>query len=225
LLCGLPQDFIDWCNDGDCTPSSSKPKITITGSDYQIKKAKFEAIFFFLTMCSHCSQSDRSIPQSPFKNNVTNLTLLNGQQYPSLVMLTLVALEGLLYQRVDNSWHDDIVSVLWMMLSLNEQMSLPCMSPSTKLELFDNRIKVFLYKYKEVFGLVALANPKVCVKKITMHAPKHFEFYIKRHKSSMNTFEGTFESALKSTVKEPTKQSSRRHDHLCNKELATRQHY
>jgi hypothetical protein len=105
-------------------------------------------------------------------------------------MLTLVALKGLLHHRVDNSWHDDIVSVLWMMLSLNEQMSSPCLS-CTDLELLDNRIKIFLRKYKEVFGSVALANSKVGLKKIKFHAPKHFVFYIKRY-------------ALKSTVKEPT---------------------
>jgi hypothetical protein len=172
-------------------------------------------------MCSR-RQSDRSVPRTPFKNGVTDLTRLNGQEYPGLVMLTLVALKGLLHERVDESWHDDIVSVLWMMLSLNEQMSSPCIS-SSELELLDNRIKVFLHKYKEVFGHVALANSKVGLKKIKFHAPKHCVFYIKRYGSSENTFGGTLESALKSTVKEPTKRTSRRHDHLC-KELAARQH-
>jgi hypothetical protein len=72
LLCDMPQDFIDWCNDEDRT-ESSKPKITITDSDYHINKAKFEAIFRFLTMCSR-RQSDRSVPRTPFKNGVTDLT-------------------------------------------------------------------------------------------------------------------------------------------------------
>jgi hypothetical protein len=95
LLCDLPQDFIDWCCDEDRT-HSSKPQLTITDSDYQINKAKFEAIFRFLTMCSR-RQSDRSVPRTPFKNGVTELTRLNGQEYPGLVMLTLVALKGLLH--------------------------------------------------------------------------------------------------------------------------------
>ena len=97
LLCDMPQDFIDWCNDEDRT-ESSKPKISITDSDYHINKAKFEAIFRFLTMCSR-RQSDRSVPRTPFKNGVTDLTRLNGQEYPGLVMLTLVALKGLLHER------------------------------------------------------------------------------------------------------------------------------
>lgn len=52
---------------------------------------------------------------------------LNGQEYPGLVMLTMVsALKALLHKRVDKSWHDDIIVLLvfWMtMVSLNEQMS------------------------------------------------------------------------------------------------------
>ena len=134
-------------------------------------------------------------------------------------MLTLVALKGILNDKVDETWHDDIASLLWMMLSLNEQMSSKIIS-STELDLLDDHIKVFLRKYKEVFGMVALANSKVGLKKIKFHAAKHCVFYIKRYGSSENTFGGSLESALKSTVKEPTKRTSRRHDHLC-KELAS----
>jgi hypothetical protein len=220
LMCDLPEDFVDWCKD-EYRTESNKPRISITDGDYHINKAKFEAIFRFLTMCSR-RQSDRSVPRTPFKNGVTDLTRLNGQEYPGLVMLTLVALKGLLHERVHESWHDDIVSVLWMMLSLNEQMSLPSIS-STELEVLDDRIKVFLRKYKEVFGHVALVNSKVGLKKIKFHAPKHFVFYNKRYGSSETFFGGTLESALKSTVKQPTERTSRRHDHLC-KDLAARQH-
>jgi hypothetical protein len=220
LMCDLPQDFMDWCQDED-RMESNRPHISITDADYHINKAKFEAIFRFLTMCSR-RQSDHSVPRTPFKNGVTDLTRLNGQEYPGLVMLTLVALKGLLHERVDESWHEDIVSVLWMMLSLNEQMSSPCIS-SSELEVLENRINIFLHKYKLVFGHVALANSKVGLKKVKFHAPKHFVFYNKRYGSSENSFGGTLESALKSTVKQPTERTSRRHDHLC-KELAARQH-
>jgi hypothetical protein len=74
-------------------------------------------------------------------------------------MLTLVTLKGILNNKVDETWHDNIASLLWMMLSLNEPMSSKIIS-STKLDLLDYRIKVFLRKYKEVFGMVALANSK-----------------------------------------------------------------
>jgi hypothetical protein len=137
-------------------------------------------------------------------------------------MLTLVALKGILNNKVDKTWYDDIASLLWMMLSLNEQMSSKIIS-STKLNLLDDHIKVFLRKYKEVFGMVVLANSKVGLKKIKFHAAKHCVFYIKRYGSGGNIFGGSFESALRSTVKEPTKRTSCWHDHLC-KELASQQH-
>jgi hypothetical protein len=37
-------------------------------------------------------------------------------------MLSLVALKEILNKKVDETWHDDIASLFWMMLSLNEQM-------------------------------------------------------------------------------------------------------
>jgi hypothetical protein len=58
-------------------------------------------------------------------------------------MLTLVALKGIRNDKVDETWHDDIASLLWMMLSLNEQVLSKIFS-STKLDLLDDRIKVFL---------------------------------------------------------------------------------
>jgi hypothetical protein len=72
LLCQLPQDFQDWRNDPDRT-EKTRPKFTIKTKDYQINKAKFAAIFPFLTMCSR-HQSNREVPHTPFKNGVTNLT-------------------------------------------------------------------------------------------------------------------------------------------------------
>jgi hypothetical protein len=57
LLCQLPQDFQDWFDDPDRT-EKTRPKFTFKNKDYQTNKAKFEAIFRFITMCSH-RQSDR----------------------------------------------------------------------------------------------------------------------------------------------------------------------
>jgi hypothetical protein len=219
LRCQLPQDFQDLFDDPDHI-EKTRPKSTIKNKDYQINKAKFEAVFRFLTMCS-CHQSDREVPRTPFKNGVTNLTRLHNQKYPGLVMSTLVALKGILNNKVDETWHDDIASLLWMMLSLNEQMSSKIIS-STKLDLLDDRKKVFLCKYKEVFGMVALANSKVGLKKIKFHAAKHCVFYIKQYGSGENTFGGSLETALKSIMKEPAKRTGCWHNYLC-KELASQQ--
>jgi hypothetical protein len=49
-----------------------------------------------LTMSMH-RQSDCDYPCTPFKNGVTDLTSLNSQEYPGLVMLAMVALKGLFH--------------------------------------------------------------------------------------------------------------------------------
>jgi hypothetical protein len=120
-------------------------------------------------MCARC-QSDRSVPQTPFKNGVTNLKRINAQEYPGLVMLLLVALKGLLHDRDDVSWYEEIISVFWMMLSLNKMMSAPSFM-SSNLAIMDARIKVFLAKYKEVFLHVALLNSKVGLKRSNSMPP------------------------------------------------------
>jgi hypothetical protein len=44
-------------------------------------------------------QRDRYIPKTPFNNGVTSLTRLSGQEYPGLVMLTMVSLDKMLPSR------------------------------------------------------------------------------------------------------------------------------
>jgi hypothetical protein len=72
LLSNMMPEFLDWCADENRT-ESTKPKLSITDSNYHINKVKFEAIFCFLTLCSR-RQSDREVPRTPFKNSVTDLT-------------------------------------------------------------------------------------------------------------------------------------------------------
>ena len=172
-------------------------------------------------MCAR-RQSDRQMPRMPFKNGVTDLTRLNGQEYPGLVFLTLVTIKPLLHESTMHpEWHGSIIRVLWMMLSLNEMMSLEAVTTSD-LQLLDRRVEIFLQKFKGLFEIFALANSKVGLKKVKFHAPKHATRYIKRYGSSTNYFGGTLESCLKPTVKWPSELTSRRQDFLL-KELAQRQ--
>ena len=219
LMSDLPQSFLSWYRSRNPLPHA-RPNVNITESQFYIKKSKFEQIFRFLTMYSR-RQSDREVPRTPFKNGVTDLTRLNGQEYPGLVMLTLVALKGLLHEHVDEGVHKDIVRVFWWMLVLNEMMNQK-ETTQTELGLMDGRIIEFLNLYKKVFGATAAAHSLTGLRKVKFHAPKHAAFYVRRYGSSDNFFGGNLESALKSTVKAPTKQTSRRHDHLA-KELAFRQ--
>ena len=219
LLSDLPAIFMEWYDSEDAS-AISRPRVNITDSQLYINKAKFEAIFRYLTMYSR-RQSDREVPRTPFRNGVTDLTRLNGQEYPGLVMLTIVALKALLHEKVPSDRHDDIIRLFWWMLVLNEMMNEKESTASTLL-LLDQRIEEFLILYKKVFGPTSAAVSSTALRKVKFHAPKHAVFYMKRYGSSDNFFGGNLESALKSTVKAPTKQTSRRHDRL-SKELACRQ--
>lgn len=55
------------------------------------------------------------MPKSPFKNGVTDLTRLTGQEYPGLCLITLVAMKGMLDQHHEKQF----VSLLFMSLALN----------------------------------------------------------------------------------------------------------
>jgi hypothetical protein len=218
LLGDLPSSFIKWYK----TRRGDRPPVTkMTDSQLYINKPKFEAIFRFLTMYAR-RQSDREVPRTPFRNGVTDLTRLNGQEYPGLVMLTLVALKVLLPDRVPLFKRKEIILLFWRMLVLNDMMNLRENSERT-LQLLDKRIVEFLALYKEVFGPTAEFSSNTGLRKVKFHAPKHASFYIRRYGSSDNFFGGSLESALKSTVKAPTKITSRRHDHLA-RDLANRQH-
>jgi hypothetical protein len=82
-------------------------------------------------------QSDRDIPQTPFNNGVTSLTRLPGQEYPGLVMLTMITLEKMLPSR---KHHDVAIEkgfsrLLCLTLSLNVCLNKPRKSESEVLLL------------------------------------------------------------------------------------------
>jgi hypothetical protein len=171
IMSDLPRNFLDWYNDDRAIATSTRPKVSVTDSHLYINKPRFEAIFRVLTMYSR-RQSDREVPRTPFRNGVTDLTRLNGQEYPGLVMLTVVALKGLLHEKVPASMHADIVRVFWWMLVLNEMMNLKETSTGT-LILMHERIIEFLALYKTVFGPTAAAQSATGLRKVKFHAPKH----------------------------------------------------
>jgi hypothetical protein len=66
-------------------------------------------------------QSDRDIPKTPPNNGVTSLTRLSGQEYPGLVILTMVVLENMLPSRKHHhvAIEKGFSRLLWLTLSLN----------------------------------------------------------------------------------------------------------
>jgi hypothetical protein len=72
-------------------------------------------------------QSDRNIPKTPLNNGVTSLAILSGQEYPGLVMLTMVTLEKMLPSRNN---HDVAIEkgysrLLLITMSLNGCLNKP----------------------------------------------------------------------------------------------------
>lgn len=100
-------------------------------------------------MSSH-RQSDRDMPKTPFKNGVTDLSCLNGQEYPGLVMLTVVAMKGMLSNMdpISLQHKKETIRLLFMSLSLNEQM---CKENNTEssLLLLANCNQQFLKGFQE----------------------------------------------------------------------------
>jgi hypothetical protein len=118
LLGDLSTNFVRWYkkNQQDASSRSAhRPNEKLTESQLYINKPKFEAIFRYLTMFAR-RQSDREVPRTPFRNGVTDLTRLNGQEYPGLVMLTLVALKVLLHNKLPLVKQHEIILLFWRML-------------------------------------------------------------------------------------------------------------
>ena len=122
-------------------------------------------------------QSDREFPRTPFRNGVTDLTRLNGQEYPGLVMLTIVSLKGLLHEFVPQDRHENLIHLLWWMLVLNEMMNQK-ETTTSMLDLLDERIQEFLILYKKVLGPTSSAVSSTGLCKVKFHAPKHAVLYI-----------------------------------------------
>jgi hypothetical protein len=158
-------------------------------------------------------QSDRSMPRMPFKNGVTSLTRLTGQEYPGLCLLTMVCLESLLKlsdeeeaQKVES----DMALLLWLSLSLEQLLTQDNYS-----ELEVKSISVKLTKYLELFqstvGPWRELMSSCGLRLVKFHAMKHFPRQIRNYGTPHN-FSGVYlESALKQLVKQPTKRTTRQH--------------
>jgi hypothetical protein len=133
MLCELPINFMRWYSSKHSHDVLPPPPVNIVASPLYISKPQFEAIFHYLTMYAW-RQSDREVPCTPFRNGVTNLMHLNGQEYPGLVMLSLVALKGLLHNKLPLRKQEEIILLFWRMLVLNDMMNLSDNTEST-LEL------------------------------------------------------------------------------------------
>ena len=178
----------------------------------KFRAAAFESRFRQV-MGSANRQSDRSMPRMPFKNGVTCLTRLTGQEYPGLCLLTMVCLESLVKladHETAQTLESNMATLLWLSLSIEKLLT-----QDTYKEHEVNSLLKKLTKYLEFFQRVTgpwremMSNSGLRL--VKFHAMKHFPRQIRNYGSPHN-FSGVYlESALKQLVKQPTKRTTRQH--------------
>ncbi len=212
----LPEDFIKWYQS---SRQHDRPDIgDISQYPLLIDKAEFESRFRLLTMSAR-RQSDRDYPRTPFKNGVTDLTRLNSQEYPGLVMLSMEPLKGLFHNgtcandSTAQKLERKVANLLFQSLSLYEMMTLEEPTDSY-LELLLKRTRHYLKNFKTLLGPTAASLSNVGLKFVKFHSPLHIPRQIQRFGRSHNFFGGFLEHALKHLVKKPARHTSRRQDRL-----------
>jgi hypothetical protein len=167
-------------------------------------------------------QSDRDIPKTPFNNGVTSLTRLTGQEYPGLVMLTLVTLEGMLPTRsaANTALCKRFSLLLWWTLSLNVCLNKPRKTESEVQDL-ERKISRYLQLYRSLIGPQREMKSKCGLRIVKLHALTHFPRQYREFGSTFNYFGGFFESCIKTMAKRNLARTTRKHGRFVD-ELMTR---
>ena len=155
-------------------------------------------------------QSDRDWHKFNFNNGVTSLTKLSGQEYPGLLLLSAIALEGMLGNRQAEK---DFIRVFWYSLSMDLMLSQESVAESF-LEKLKKRIRSYLWLYLKVIGPQREIHSScgLCITKF--HALLHFPFYIDKFGSASNFFGGYRESSLRPTVKSWINRTTKQHSRV-----------
>ena len=155
-------------------------------------------------------QSDREWHKFNFNNGVTSLTKLSGQEYPGLLLLSAIALEGMLGNRQAEK---DFIRVFWYSLSIEFMLSQESV-PESFLDKLKIRIRKYLWLYLKVIGPQREIHSScgLCITKF--HALLHFPFYIDKFGSASNFFGGYRESSLRPTVKSWINRTTKQHSRV-----------
>ena len=188
-----------WLKKRPNIPKAEKPK--------QFKKAEFERRVRILSRSSE-KLSDRSRPRSSFRHGVTSLTRLTGQEYPGLLLLTMIALEGCMY---DSSVEKNFVKLLWLSLALETWLIKEYYFES-ELVTLEKRIEQYLTLLKQIAGPQRELQSRCGWRISKFHGLKHFPRNIRKYGSTRNFFGGYLEATLKILLKKPTKRTTRQHN-------------
>jgi hypothetical protein len=162
------------------------------------------------TVCTR--QSDRDVPKTPFNNGVTSLSRLTGQEYPGLVMLTMVSLDGMLPTSKSPNFTlcKQFSLLLWWTLSLNVSLNKPTKT-NTEVNLLETKIHRFLKLYRELIGPQREMRSKCGIRIVKFHALTHFPRKFREFGCTSNYFGGPFESCIKTMAKCNLARTSRKH--------------
>ena len=101
-------------------------------------------------------------------SNRFNQTEFNSQEYPGLIVLTIVTLKVLLPTTLNWRTQEKIIRLFWCLLLLND-MNLP--ENTTSFLDLDKWIMEFLVLYKDVLGPITRLSPKVVFTKSNSMPP------------------------------------------------------
>lgn len=153
-------------------------------------------------------QSDRSmIKCSTFRSGVTQLSRLSGQEYPGLVLLTILALDGLMTNNREEIKFHKVLNdslILYQLLMVTK-------ITESEISVLKNKIKDYLRAYKSLVGPLQIMKSRVGLKISKFHCLLHMDYFIKEYGSPLNFFEGHLEEFLKHFVKKIYPRTTRKH--------------
>ncbi|MGH7974477.1 MAG: hypothetical protein ACREBR_03030 [bacterium] len=209
----VPTELRNWytarCARNGNQGAVDKRPTNISAGTSIFNKPEFERRFRVVTRAA-TRQSDRNMPRVPFRNGVTSLTRLTGQEYTGLSMLTMVCMEGIVNgdREVAGTIEKQYCRLIWLSLSLETLLTKESYSEED-LQVLDMTINYFLHELRELVGPQREMDSKCGLRIDKFHALRHFTSYIRR---SPQNFSGIYlEAALKPFVKQPTKRTTRQH--------------
>ncbi|MGH3053351.1 MAG: hypothetical protein ACRDL7_00040 [Gaiellaceae bacterium] len=210
----VPEELKDWLSErkkhselGSLTnrPNKLSKSRTFRVHEFErrVRKVSFDA----------SRQSDRDFSKPPFRHGVTKLTRLNGQEYPGLILISVVCMGSIL----DEDTYAEARKVeakysllMWRSLSLEVMLTKEHYTPSY-LKLLESRMRSYLDLYRDVIGPQRELESVCGLRLPKFHGATHFVDQIRRFGSHHNISGTYLESCLKPFVKQPIGRTSRQH--------------
>ena len=155
-------------------------------------------------------QSDRSLPRTCFKKDITTLSGYTAQEMIGLSLVTIFALPGCLkIPDLQKCVEVEIgfCKLLWRGISLYYDLH-RYLTPKLELEELELKIRCYQNTFIDVCGdQKRLHSPSVGTKFRKLHSLIHFADNIADFGSAHNFFGGYLESLMKDFVKQPSKRT------------------